>query len=164
MKVKKKKPVDLQAIFSEILESFREIHGQFGINWDTTKHFPISFSIDGRIGHKDSGKIKFLAFPEKPKNSDHLKEMGITPSTDSPDKYRYGVFGDGKRLSFDIGVKFQGKQVEVTDQYFLLGSFESVTGRTYWIYGENEERHHKQNFSESLPVMSLAPQTSDARQ
>ena len=58
------------------------------------------------------------------------------------------LFNKGERIIIDREGVFEGDNVKMTDQYYLIGAFDGEgTNRTFWIYGSNRDEHDRMSVS-----------------
>lgn len=117
---------------------------RFVVNWDVNRQFPMSFHVWGSKGVKSVEPIHFRVLTEKATTPEQVeKAVGGLVHTDK-EKTTVGVYNGGNKIIFNEEGHYPDKDIYITDQYYLIGSFEGEeTGKTYWVYGNNENNHSR---------------------
>lgn len=107
--------------------------------WGVQDDFALGFSVFRKA---QAISISFLILPGKAENSHKVgqiigkgfKKKGIS----------VGVFENGERIVFNREGVHKGKELAITDQFYLLGVFDGeTTQKTYWVYGNNSVKHSR---------------------
>jgi len=130
------------------------------ILWGINDDFLHKITVRGFMG-MEFPSMDFLTFPEKIETIEKAQEYLQRPEIVSGFKTKIEVYGKGNRIVMDTEGKHKGNDVAMTEQYFLIGSFEGKgTERTYWLYGSNGNRSNKSTVKESATVKNLASETT----
>ena len=144
---------------TDIDEFFGENQVNLHVGWQVNTQFPQKASIWGWVRLlSNRPRFNFMFFPAKPVRPNEIEEaIGRIQTKDMEEIY--GVYGDGKRVEITSKWKDKGKEHEVVEQFYLLGSFEGEdTGQAYWVYGSIEDSHIRRATSEGKGRMKLASQ------
>lgn len=142
---------------SQLTELFTKKSATFVVRWDVNKGFPLGFTIFGDIGLSLPKTMDFLTLPQKAETPAQIEEHLGTNSK----KCKVGVYQNGERIIFNRETVYQGKEYSMTDQYYLVGAFDGEgTGKIYWVYGKNDDKHHKMTVREGVGVRQFAPENS----
>lgn len=132
------------------------------VRWGVNEPFPHGFAVFGSMGMAMPKSIDFITFPKKPESVADVQEVMQVPEEQSGFTQQVGLYNDGERIIFNREGVYQGEDVALTDQYYLVGAFDGQdTGKTYWLYGSNGEIHDKMSVSPRVGVKQTATQTSN---
>lgn len=125
--------------------------------WEVSEEFPLGFSVFGSIGQRRASTIDFFILPGKAKNSSQI-EVTINRGR-KDEKTKVSIYNNGERIIFNREGVYQGEDFAITKQYYLVGAFDGEgIGKTYWLYGSNEEKHSKMNVRPRVEAREFATQ------
>lgn len=132
------------------------------VRWGVNEPFPHGFAVFGSIGMAMPRSIDFIAFPGKPQSTEDVQKVMMIPEKQSGFTQRVGVYNNGGRIIINREGVYQGEDVALTDQYYLVGGFDGQdTGKTFWLYGSNGEIHNKISSSQRAGAKNFAEQEAD---
>lgn len=132
------------------------------VRWGVNEPFPHGFAVFGSIGMAMPRSIDFIAFPDKPQSTEDVQKVMMIPEKQSGFTQRVGVYNNGERIIINREGVYQGEDVALTDQYYLVGGFDGQdTGKTFWLYGSNGEIHNKMSSSQRAGAKNFAEQKAD---
>lgn len=129
--------------------------------WGVREPFPHGFAVFGSIGMAMPRSIDFMTLPQKAENPEEVRKLLGIEEQQSGFTQQVGVYNNGERIIINRDGVYQGKNVSMTDQYYLVGAFDGEgTQKTYWLYGSNGEIHDKMSVSQRVGVAKTVTQTS----
>lgn len=141
---------------SRVKDFFTKKEATLVIRYDVSTQSPVGFAMLGNMGMTSVKTMDFLVFPEKVETSGQVEDhLGIIKSKD----YSVGVYQKGERIVLDRSATHKGEEYNMTDQYYLVGAFDGEGSRkTYWIYGKNDDKHHKMSVRGRVGSQQFATQ------
>jgi hypothetical protein len=146
---------DYDGTFADRLNTV--FHGRditYATRWDHDSTIAPWAWISGRAGRTDLG-LEFIATDKKLETSDALHRIvGFEPKT-KQSTTEIGLFQNGERLIINHEIAYKQEDVFVTEQYYLLGAFDGEdTNQTYWLYGNNHDKHYQQTSKEKVGAVA----------
>ncbi|MBU2052147.1 hypothetical protein KKH13_02980 [Patescibacteria group bacterium] len=133
------------------------------VRWGVNEPFPHGLAVWGWRGISSVKSIDFITFPQQPFTAEDAQKTLQIPEKQSGFTQSVNVFNKGQRIIIDRNGLYKGEEVSMTDQYFLVGAFDGQeTGRTYWLYGANEEQN-RMTVKSKVEARELAYQGSKKR-
>ena len=145
-----------------IMDLQRSQESNLTVRWGVEDPFPHGFAVFGRVGMNFSVSLNFITFPEKPLTAEAAQQVLKIPEKQSGFTQHVALFNKGERIIIDREGVFEGDNVKMTDQYYLIGAFDGEgTNRTFWIYGSNRDEHDRMSVSPRVELKSLADQKAE---
>jgi len=149
---------DLGSSLTEMFEG-KDVH--LTTRWGVREPFPHGFAVFGSIGMAMPRRIDFMTLPKKAGSPEEVRKLLGIEEQQSGFTHQVGVYNNGKRIIIDRYGVYRRKNVSMTDQYYLVGTFDGEgTQKTYWLYGSNGGIHHKMSVSQMVGVAKTVTQTS----
>lgn len=143
----------------ELTELYQGKDVRLTVRRGVNEPFPHGFSVFGSMGMAMPRSIDFIAFLDKPQNTEDVQRVMMIPEQQSGFTQQVGVYNNGERIIVNREGVYRGEDVAMTDQYYLVGAFDGQdTGKTYWLYGSNGEIHDKMSVSPRAGVQRFAEQ------
>jgi hypothetical protein len=109
---------------------------------------------------KNPGTIDFITFSEQPMTGEQVNETMRIPEKEGTFDRTINVFDKGKRIIIDRCGMYEGKEIQMTEQYYLLGAFDGEkTNKTFWLYASNSDTN-KTTSRQKVGERELAHQRS----
>ncbi len=124
----------------------KEDYGVFGKNvclitrWGLCEPFPHGFAVFGNMGLASPRSIDFITLPMKASEAGEVRKVLGFPEKQNGFTQKIGVYGKGEYIMIEREGVLNGDDISMTERYYLVGAFDGMdTGKTYWLYGCNQE-------------------------